>query len=47
MVKWTDSLVGGFSVDGWWSALLFSLIVSAVVYILELIIGDTSKRSLL
>ena len=30
MVKWTDSLVDGFSVDGWLSALFFSLIVSAV-----------------
>src|SRR5687767_3667111 len=30
MVKWAAGLVDGFSVDGWWSALLFSLIVSLV-----------------
>ena len=35
IIKWTDSLVGGFTVDGWWSALLFSLIVSFVTWILS------------
>lgn len=30
IVKWTASLVNGFTVDGWFSALLFSLIVSVV-----------------
>ena len=34
MVKWAASLVDGFSVDGWLSALLVSLIVSAVSFIL-------------
>lgn len=34
MVKWTAGLVDGFTVDGWWSALLFSLIVSFVSYVL-------------
>ena len=34
MIKWTDSLVSGFSVDGWFTALLFSLIVSIVGSIL-------------
>src|SRR5688500_17888680 len=34
IIKWTDSLVGGFTVDGRWSALLFSLIVSLVTWIL-------------
>jgi len=38
IVKWTDSLVGGFTVDGWLSALLFSLIVSIVSWILSGII---------
>jgi putative membrane protein len=28
MVKWAASLIDGFEVDGWWPALLFSLIVS-------------------
>jgi putative membrane protein len=35
MVKWAASLVDGFTVDGWWSALLFSLIVSLVSFILN------------
>ena len=35
IIKWTDSLVGGFTVDGWWSALLFSLIVSVVTWMLS------------
>ena len=35
IIKWTDSLVGGFTVDGWFSALLFSLIVSLVTWMLS------------
>ena len=35
IIKWTDSLVGGFTVDGWLSALLFSLIVSLVTWMLS------------
>ncbi len=35
MVKWAASLIPGFTVDGWWPALLFSLIVSLVTYILD------------
>lgn len=30
IIKWTANLVSGFSVDGWLSALLFSIIVSVV-----------------
>ena len=40
MVKWAASLVDGFTVDGWWSALLVSLIVTIVSYILNGLIGD-------
>jgi putative membrane protein len=39
MVKWTASLVDGFTVDGWWPALLFSLIVSFVSYVLGKLAG--------
>ncbi len=35
IIKWTDGLVGGFTVDSWWSALLFSLIVSVVTWLLS------------
>lgn len=35
MVKWAAALVHGFTVDNWWSAIFFSLIVSLVSYILH------------
>jgi putative membrane protein len=35
MVKWADSLIEGFTVDGWWFAILFSLIVSLVSALLN------------
>jgi putative membrane protein len=38
IVKWTDSLVSGFTVDGWLSALFFSLIVSVVSWILSSVV---------
>ncbi len=34
MVKWADRLVSGFRVDGWWTALLFSFIVSIIAWLL-------------
>lgn len=40
MVKWAAGLVSGFHVDGWWTALLVSLIVTIVSYILDGLIGD-------
>lgn len=39
MVKWAAGLVDGFEVDGWWAAILFSLFVSIVSYILQSIVG--------
>lgn len=35
MVKWAASIVPGFSVDNWWSALWFSIIVSIFTAVLE------------
>ena len=43
MIKWTASLVDGFSVDNWWWALLFSLLLSFVTAILEGIFGTKEK----
>ena len=40
IVKITDSLIDGFEVRGWLSALLFSLIVSFVSSILNAIVKD-------
>jgi putative membrane protein len=39
IVKWTASLVPGFTVDGWVSALFFSLLVSFVASLIEAILG--------
>ena len=44
MVVWTSKLVDGFKVDGWFTALLFSLIVSAVSSILHFIAKDRSRE---
>jgi len=38
MVKLADYFIAGFTVDGWVSAILFSLIVSIVSYLLSLFI---------
>jgi len=43
MVVWTSKLVDGFKVDGWLTALLFSLIVSAVSSILHFIAKDRRR----
>src|SRR5471030_252426 len=39
IVKWAASLVPGFTVDGWFSALLFSLLVSFISSVIEGLIG--------
>ncbi len=44
IIKWAADLVSGFHVDGWWPALLFSLIVSFVSSILEGLLGDNKKK---
>jgi putative membrane protein len=43
MVVWTSNLVGGFKVDGWLTALFFSLIVSVVSSILHSIARDKRR----
>ena len=39
IIKLADYLVAGFTVDSWWDALLFSLIVSVVAWILDALFG--------
>lgn len=39
IVKWVAGLVPGFTVDGWWPALLFSLAVSFFTAIIEGLLG--------
>ncbi|QES88018.1 phage holin family protein [Rhizosphaericola mali] len=43
IIMMASHLVDGFHVDGWISALLFSILLSVVSYILELIIGTAKK----
>jgi putative membrane protein len=43
IIKWTASLVDGFSVDNWLWALLFGLVVSIVSSILESLLGTREK----
>lgn len=48
IIKWAASLVPGFTVDGWVSALLFSLVVSFISSLIEALIGsnnDGNKNS--
>ncbi len=40
IIKLAANLVSGFEVDSWWSALLFSLIVSVVSSVLSMLTGD-------
>ncbi len=44
IVKLAAGMVSGFSVDGWVSALFFSLVVSFVSSIIEAIIGTGDER---
>lgn len=44
IIKWAADLVPGFEVDGWWSALLFSLLVSIVTSVIEGLIPDEINR---
>ncbi len=42
IVKWASDLVPGFSVDGWVSALLFSLVVSIASSLMESLLGTNN-----
>lgn len=35
IIKWAADLVPGFKVDGWWPALLFSVLISIVTSLIE------------
>lgn len=44
IIIWASKLVDGFHVQGFWRALLFSLILSLVTWFLERIGGDDRNR---
>lgn len=44
VIGWVGSIVSGFAVNGFWWALLFSLILSAVTSILEGLSGYNGKE---
>lgn len=44
IIRWSAEIVPGFSVNGWWSALWFSLLLSLVTYLIESLIGRTDNR---
>lgn len=45
IVKWVAEIVPGFVVDGWFTALIFSLVVSVVSSIIEGILGTEAKSN--
>ena len=44
IIQWTTEIVSGFSVENWWYALLFSVLLSFVTAIIESLIGSNSKE---
>jgi len=45
IIKWAAEIVPGFSVRDWWSALLFSLLLSLVTALIESLIGTNRKHT--
>ena len=45
IVKWASDLVPNFTVDGWWSALLFSIIVSVVTSVIDGLIKSQQEEA--
>jgi putative membrane protein len=44
IILWASKIVNGFQVDNFWRALLFSLILSVVTWVLEAFQGNDDKR---
>jgi putative membrane protein len=45
IIKWAAAIVPGFTVKGWWSALLFSLLLSLATAFIESLIGANKKHT--
>jgi putative membrane protein len=46
IIKWAADIVDGFKVDGWFSALLFSLLLSIATALIESLLGTNRKEDL-
>lgn len=44
IIKWAADIVPGFKVDGWFSALLFSLLLSVATALIEGLLGTNRKE---
>jgi putative membrane protein len=44
IIKWAAAIVPGFTVKDWWSALLFSLLLSLATAVIESLIGANKKH---
>lgn len=44
IIKFAAKLVTGFTVQNWWSAFWFGIMLSVVTYFIELLIGDRTKK---
>lgn len=44
IILWASKIVNGFHVESFWKALLFSLILSVVTWVLEAFQGNDDKR---
>jgi putative membrane protein len=44
IIKWAADIVDGFKVDGWFSALLFSLLLSLATALIESLLGTNKKE---
>ena|ERR1051326_2268893 len=45
IIKWAAAIVPGFYVRDWWSALLFSLLLSLATAVIESLIGTNKKEA--
>ncbi|HEY6975076.1 MAG TPA: phage holin family protein [Chitinophagaceae bacterium] len=45
IIKWAAAIVPGFTVRDWWSALLFSILLSLATALIESLIGTNKKHT--
>jgi putative membrane protein len=45
IIKWAAAIVPGFTVRDWWSALLFSILLSVTTALIESLVGTNRKKT--